>query len=315
MATRQPGKHAASTTAPLRVIARYGSEVDVLDTRQRVQQRARLRRKTDDVVCGDRVFLEATEAAVARRADRHNQLTRRDVSNRPRTIAANIDRVWIVIAPRPEVPSFLVDRFLAGIVNLPAQPGILVNKWDRADLQRPAAFDALLENYRCLNLDLLRVSAHTGYGLDRLRTAARGHSNILVGQSGVGKSSLIQALLPREELRIGNLGHSGEGRHTTTTARWYEAEGGAWIDSPGVRDFTPEISSTAELVRGFPDLAAFAERCRFRDCTHRAEPGCAVTVAVADGGLPAHRLEAWHELLQEIGAGGRLMPGNRGARR
>ncbi|WP_006747870.1 ribosome small subunit-dependent GTPase A [Thioalkalivibrio paradoxus] len=313
MSTAQSGNHPQSATAPLRVVARYGSEVDLLDDWQRIH-RARLRRRTDDVVCGDLVFLEPTQAAVTRRAKRHNQLSRRDGTHRLRTIAANIDRVWIVIAPQPEVPRFLVDRFLTGIVNLPARPALLVNKWDCIDPQRPSTFDALLENYRCLDLELLHVSAHTGYGLDRLRTAARGSSNILVGQSGVGKSSLIQSLLPREELRIGELGHSGEGRHTTTTARWYESEGGAWIDSPGVRDFTPEIGSATELARGFSDLAAHAGQCRFRDCTHQAEPGCAVRAAVANGELPARRLEAWHELLQEIVAGARVRPGDRGTR-
>lgn len=283
-----------------RVIARYGSEIDILrgnGTPIRVQ----LRRRVDDVVCGDQVYCEEGSRIVAQRAERKNQLTRRDNFNRHRTIAANIDRVWVVVAPHPEIPRQLIDRFLIGILNLPAHPGLVINKYDVIDAATEQALETLLANYRKLDLPVLRVSARTGLGLEALRAASAGGSNILVGPSGVGKSSLIQALLPRESLRVGDLGTTGEGRHTTTTARWYPAEGqAAWIDSPGVRDFSPEINTVDELARGFPDLAEHADHCRFRNCSHRAEPGCAVRAAVAHGEVPAARLAAWVEFLSVV---------------
>jgi ribosome biogenesis GTPase / thiamine phosphate phosphatase len=281
---------------PFRVIARYGSEVDVARPGEPVL-RAHLRRRNDDVVCGDLVFLEDGKAAVARRAERENHLVRRDGFNRLKTIAANIDRAWIVVALRPETPRLLIDRFLVGILNLPARAGILINKSDLLEETDGRTGIQGLDDYRSLDIPILSVSAHTEAGLDALRAAARGSSNILVGPSGAGKSSLIQALLPRETLRVGALGETGEGRHTTTTARWYETgDGAAWIDSPGVRDFSPEICSLDDLARGFPDIAEIAQHCRFRDCTHRAEPDCAVRAGASEGRIAAGRMAAWLEL-------------------
>lgn len=292
----------AAMNDPFRVIARYGSEVDIARPGEPVL-RAHLRRRNDDVVCGDLVFLENGKAAVARRAERENRLVRRDGSHRVKTIAANIDRAWIVVAPRPETPRLLIDRFLVGILNLPARAGILINKSDLVTSAEGGHGTLAADDYRSLDIPILSVSAHTEFGLDLLRAAARGASNILVGPSGAGKSSLIQALLPRETLRVGALGDTGEGRHTTTTARWYETgDGAAWIDSPGVRDFSPEIRSTDDLARGFPDIAEIAEHCRFRDCTHRAEPDCAVRIAADEGRIMAGRMAAWLELFSGMEA-------------
>jgi ribosome biogenesis GTPase len=302
---------------PFRVIARYGSEIDIARPGETVF-RASLRRRNDDVVCGDLVFLEESETAVAGKAERKNRLVRRDGYNRLKTIAANIDRAWIVVAPRPETPRLLIDRFLVGILNLPARAGILVNKSDLVDPTERALGTHALEDYRKLEIPILSVSAHTEAGLDAFRAAARGASNILVGPSGSGKSSLIQTLLPRENLRVGALGETGEGRHTTTTARWYETgDGAAWIDSPGVRDFSPEIGTQEELALGFPDIAGLARQCRFRDCAHRTEPGCAVRVALEEDRITVGRVAAWLELLAEMEEGNtvhRKPPSSRKAR-
>nr|WP_296747677.1 ribosome small subunit-dependent GTPase A [Thioalkalivibrio sp.] len=290
-------------TLRCRVVARFGSEIDVLPPTGGIL-RAHLRRKFDDVVCGDVVLVEPEERIVTGRELRVNHLGRQDGFNRHRTIAANIDRVWIVVAPRPEIPHLLIDRFLVGIFNLPARAAVVINKYDLVDAVTAKSLEASLTRYRHLDLPVLPVSAHTGFGMESFRNAAAGGSNILVGQSGVGKSSLIQAMLPEQSLRVGAVGHSGEGRHTTTTARWYPfAGGGAWIDSPGVRDFTPEITSIDELLRGFPDLGDVADGCRFRNCTHRSEPGCAVRQVVKQGLLPEARLNAWLELLQGLSGG------------
>jgi ribosome biogenesis GTPase / thiamine phosphate phosphatase len=287
-------------TLPCRVVARYGSEVDVLLPGGEVL-RANLRRKVEDVVCGDMVAVEPGERIVTARERRRNQLTRRDGFDKRRTIAANIDRVWVVVAPRPAIPHLLIDRFLVGILNLPASAAVVVNKCDLVDDVTGPALEESIAGYRHLELPILQVSAKNGLGLEAFRAAAAGSTNILVGPSGVGKSSLIQAMLPGETLKVGAVGDTGEGRHTTTTARWYPAEGqAAWIDSPGVRDFTPEIETTDELVRGFPDLADFGDGCRFRNCTHRSEPGCAVRQAVEQGLLPDRRLQAWLELLRGV---------------
>ncbi|WP_017926776.1 MULTISPECIES: ribosome small subunit-dependent GTPase A [unclassified Thioalkalivibrio] len=263
-------------------------------------RRIRLHRRQKDLACGDRVEMDAAGEQIQRRLPRDNTLVRQDGFGRRKVIAANIDTVWIVIAPSPMPARYLIDRFLVAVYNLPARPRILVNKQDAG----PAAPSDWLAPYAHLDLDPLHVSARSGYGLDALAEAARGHTNILIGQSGVGKSSLIAALLERHgsgDIKLpetGDLAASGEGRHTTVTAQWYSLTGGgAWIDSPGVRDFTPELESIDALVRGFPDIEALGEGCRFRNCRHQTEPGCAVREGVDQGTLPAARLEAWTALL------------------
>lgn len=287
-----------------RVLARHSQMADVAGA-DGARQRIRLHRRQKDLVCGDRVELAPEGDHILLRLDRDNVLVRRDGFGRRKAIAANIDCVWIVIAPAPAPSHHLIDRFLVAVHNLPARPRLLINKQDDG----PAAAPEWLAPYRHLDLEPLQVSARSGYGLDDLAAAAAGQTNILVGQSGVGKSSLIAALLRDHgtgelpEPATGELAHSGEGRHTTVTAQWYPlANGGAWIDSPGVRDFTPEITSLDMLERGFPDIAGAAEGCRFRDCRHRSEPGCAVHAAVAAGELPAARLEAWHALADSLPA-------------
>ena len=285
-----------------RVFARHNQMADVAEA-DRPPRRIRLHRRFRDLACGDQVELDDTGEQVTRQLERDNVLVRRDGFGRRKVIAANIDCVWIVIAPEPAPSRNLIDRFLVAILNLPARPRLLVNKQDTGSADPPE----WLEAYRGLELDPLFVSARTGYGLDDLAAAAAGQTNILVGQSGVGKSSLVAALLEQYGIAdaiapaTGDLAASGEGRHTTVTAQWYPlANGGAWIDSPGVRDFTPEIPSLDTLERGFPDIAERGDQCRFRDCRHQREPGCAVLAAIEAGELPAARLQAWHDLAAEI---------------
>lgn len=262
--------------------------------------RVSLRRQFADTVCGDQVRVDAS-GRVAERLPRKNQLLRRDGFQRLRTIAANIDTVWIVVTEQPETPNLFIDRFLVGIWGLPARAGVLWNKDDRYPLADSVVGQRLLAPYAHLDLPVLAVSARSGVGLPDLRAQAQGGTNILVGPSGVGKSALVQALLPDVELRIGELGSSGEGQHTTTQARWYQdSTGGSWIDSPGVRDFSPEILNLADLAWGFPDIQVIADGCRFRDCWHRNEPGCAVLAAVTAGTLPSARLEAWLRLSEAL---------------
>ena len=301
---RKPGAAEPLSAAPLpdraRVAARLNQRADLLDDHGHLH-RVQLQRRTGDLVCGDRV--ETDGRRILRREPRRNALVRRDGFGRRKTIAAGVDRVWIVVAARPAPSRFLIDRFLVAIHNLPAEPRLLFNKCE-LDPEGPHRLD---RQYGHLGLQALPVSVHEGIGLDALAEAAAGGSNILVGQSGTGKSSLIDALLrrdghaPERALETASLGQSGEGRHTTTAARWYPLPGGgAWIDSPGVRDFTPELDDPENLIRGFPDIARCADACRFRDCHHAAEPGCAVREAVTAGELPQERLLAWEELGREI---------------
>lgn len=307
------GQTPVVTDPGLRVVARYGQQVEVLDRTTGMVARASLRQSAWDAVCGDSVHatvktpdrsaLEPSSLVVNRIEPRKNVLERIDGSGRQRKMAANVDQVWIVVAPWPELPKQMIDRFLVGIWNLPASPGVIISKADKIGSEAGRNLLTVIQTLSHLGVPILSVSAHSGQGISALRKASAGVTNVLVGPSGVGKSSLIRALLPGTEPSIALHDHPEQpGQHTTTVARWYSdpnPSGGAWIDSPGIRDFTPQIGGADCLTRGFPDLAAHATSCRFRDCSHHSEPDCAVVAATEKGSIPAARLDAWRALYHE----------------
>ena len=289
------------------VVTRYGAELLVMDS-QGGTHRCRSRRRLEHLVCGDRVRFELRDGAcvVTEVLPRDNALTRTDARGRPRVIAANIDQVVVVTACLPPPNWGMVDRYLVAAENLPAGALVLLNK---IDLSGPDRTDcARLAVYERIGYPTLATSTLSGQGLDRLRTRLQGHTSIFVGQSGVGKSSLIKALLPQLDIRIGELSQAhGTGRHTTTRTMLYLLpEGGRLIDSPGVRDFEPPRFSVRELERGFVEFAPYLGHCRYPDCTHTVEPGCAVVAAAEAGEIDPERLRSYQRLAyQALSAGHR----------
>jgi ribosome biogenesis GTPase / thiamine phosphate phosphatase len=279
-----------------RVLTRFGAQL-VIEDETGQARRCTTRRRLQDAVCGDRVEWAPGEAGndvVTAILPRRNLLERLDPRGQIRAVAANIDQVVLVAARRPPPQWPLVDRYLVAIETLEATALLVINK---ADLEDSAAEDTrpMEALYRGLGYDVLHTSATTGLGLDTLRARLKGCTSVLVGQSGVGKSSLIQALLPDEDLRIGEVSEAtGEGRHTTTAARLYHLPGGGdLIDSPGVRDFTPPPLPPAALARGFVEFRPHLGHCRFHNCVHDREPGCAVKAAVASGEISAERYASY----------------------
>jgi len=278
------------------VVAHYGVEV-VVRTSDGTCRRMPISRRSSLVV-GDRVRLDgaAPEPLPAR-----GVLRRRDRRGRVRTVAANLDAVGIVLAPVPETPDAFVDRAVVGARAAGTDPFVVVNK---ADLD---GADALVSRVRAdwPGVDpVLLVSAERGSGLDALRAhLARGLRAVFVGVSGVGKSSLANALVADASLAVGEINPaSGLGRHVTTNATLHALPGGGeLIDTPGFRDFGPVAVSGAELAAHFPGFeGALASGCRYRDCRHRSEPGCAVLDAVASGAIAAARHAAYIDLQDEL---------------
>jgi ribosome biogenesis GTPase / thiamine phosphate phosphatase len=251
------------------------------------------------VVCGDRVIWGYPPAAdgpsVESIEPRRNLIERIDSRGRPEPVAANIDKLAIVVAPEPTPDWFLVDRYWAGAVLKDLEALIIVNKRDLGT----DGIQPQLGEYRKLNLRCIEVSAQSRDGIPELESLLSGSVNLLVGQSGVGKSSLVNAITPEAAAQTAELTRDAEGRHTTTTARWYQLDRtSAIIDAPGVRDFAPPAHLVRAAERGFVEIHERSVHCRFKDCRHMEEPHCAVRTAVINQQISTRRYESYRRLFR-----------------
>lgn len=285
------------------VITRFGSEFLVETDRGEVM-RCTARRKLDNLACGDHVTWERQaqgNAAVTTMLPRKNVLERPDFRGRPRAIAANIDLLIVVTSWQPAPVWEMLDRYLIAARRLPADVLLVMNKSDLRNTHPNPAAEACLEEYERIGYPILHVSAGLHQGIDTILAAIGKRTAIVVGQSGVGKSSIAALLLPDHDIRIGTIADTGEGRHTTTSATLYRLPaGGTLIDSPGVRDFGLSGLDFATLEAGFPEFRPFLGDCRFHNCTHNHEPGCAVKTAAGAGKIPARRFARYLSLLANL---------------
>ncbi len=288
------------------VVARHGANLAVADTDRRIVH-CLTRQNIGHPVCGDGVVWQpsaANRGVVTALLERHSVLSRPDYSGREKPLAANITQLVVVISPRPEPSEYLIDQYLVAAEQIGVSALLAVNK---TDLLQGAAAQAFLERftpYRRIGYPLVPISAHQEHGLERLVEALKAQTNILVGQSGVGKSSLIQTLLPDLEIQVGRLSKAtGLGRHTTSTATWYRLPaGGALIDSPGVRSFRLGRLDFTALEHGYRELRPHIGHCRFADCHHNREPGCAVKAALERGEIDPRRLESFLHMAAHLSA-------------
>src|SRR3990167_2139110 len=267
------------------VVSSFGSSVAV-ETQTGQIISCPLRRNQDTPVVGDQVYwqIENETGVIASIVPRRSLLIRGDHrgKQKQKPIAANIDAIVIVAAPPPVFSEYLLDRYLiaAELLTIPAI--IVFNKMYL--LTHPEMISERLAPYRQIPYPIVQTSAITLYGLDELAIHLKNKQAVLVGPSGVGKSSIIAALCEdKPPIRIGEVSPKGIGKHTTTTMQLYHLPfGGAIIDSPGVREFHLWPVRRQEIVQGFKEFHQYFNMCKFRDCQHLAEPNCAVKSAVAD---------------------------------
>jgi ribosome biogenesis GTPase len=262
------------------------------------EHRARVRGRRLTVVCGDDVACEIDaahgEVNVIEARPRRTALYRSNLRGESEPVVANVSRLFVVLAPKPVPDLFVVDRYLAAATSASIQATLVLNK---RDLAIDSELQAELAAYAAAGSQTIACSARAGDGIDALLEASSHEVAALVGQSGVGKSSLIRRLIPEAEVQIGELMREEEGRHTTTTSRMFDLpRGGHLIDSPGVRDFAPAIDRLDARDMGFTEVARLAPGCRFQDCQHIREPNCAVRAAAESGALSARRYESYRRL-------------------
>lgn len=263
------------------------------------------RRNRPRPVCGDRVRwhrASAGEGVVEAIQPRRSLLERPDFRGRPRPLAANITLLVVVVAPEPGIDTELIDRCLVLARHLPARAALWLNKADLLPHPQLPDPQGLLARYAALEMPGRTGSVKTGSHLGWLRETLADETAILVGHSGVGKSSLLDALVPDLQVRTQALSEaSGHGRHTTTaTTLFHLPGGGRLIDSPGIRNFRLDHLDRDAVLAGFPDLAPYLSACRFADCRHEAEPDCAVNSALARGDILAERLASFRRLMAEV---------------
>ncbi len=292
------------------VVRATGSWYEVLHkgaiVRCRIRGRLRLKgvRSTSPVVVGDRVVCQADEAGdyvITDIAPRRNYVIRRasNLSKESHIIAANIDQALLMVTLRqPATPPEFVDRFLVTCEAYKIPAVILLSKRDLQDDDEVAAFRAIYEGagYR-----IEEVAALEGEGVQRVKELLAGKRTLVSGNSGVGKSTLIQAIDPTLDIRTGEISESHhKGRHTTTFSTMYPlSEGGAVIDTPGIKGFGLIDIDDAELWHYFPEMMRTASACRFYNCTHTHEPGCAVVEAVRAGEIAVERYESYLKMLDD----------------
>jgi ribosome biogenesis GTPase len=286
------------------VVAHHGKQVLVEDPETGARHPCSFRQTLGGVVTGDRVRWQMHpdgKGTVEFVEPRRSVLIRPDTLGKPRMMAANIDQVLITLSPVPEPNPSVIDRAIVAALDLPARPVLLLNKIDLLDDEEREQMRDFLREWTGLGITALELSASTGAGLEALKAMLDGHESLFVGLSGVGKSSIVRALLPEgSEVAVGEISeHSLEGRHTTRTSTLYHLpDGGDVVDAPGIRDFGVWAMTPEAVLRGFAEIQEAAQACRFANCTHRMEPGCAVKQAVEDGRISARRYQSYLELME-----------------
>ena len=285
----------------------YGSQGVVL-LADGERKRCKFRRKVGRPYCGDRVMVaRADEASLVVEAvlPRRNYFVRTDERQRRNIIASNLDQVLIVVATRPLPSRDLMERYLLAVHSLGIVPVIVYNKTDLElapdETANGVQVLAHMPDYEALGYSVIRTSCKTAPGISGLQSVLNDKTSILVGQSGVGKSSLINQLIPDLQIQTGELSNAtGKGTHTTTSTILYQlTDGGYLIDSPGVWEYGIWKFEDRELAAGFIDFEPWLGQCRFNNCLHASEPACAIKQAVADGDIRDWRYQSYLRLLEQ----------------
>lgn len=285
------------------VVAHFGTQVLVQSSANFTnRQRCHLRANSETLVVGDNVRWQPGESSgvVNARLPRHNALERPGHRGIPKAVVANIEVLAIVFTSAPPAHRNLIDRYLVAAHHYDMTPLLVANKAELPAEKREEIVQ-ICHDYRALGYNVIEVSTKADIGIDALKAAIKNKNLMLAGQSGVGKSSLTNILVPDANMQVGELSHAADkGKHTTTASHWFAMDcGGGLIDSPGIREFGIMHLTPNAVVNGFIECVDHTHNCRFRDCDHKQTQGCAVQQAYTDGLISKERYASFHHLFQE----------------
>ena len=283
-------------------MAHYGANLDVEDEQQQVHH-CLVRANLPKLVCGDQVIWQSTGkelGVITSLAPRNSLLARPDYHGNLKPVAANIDQILIVVAPQPGIDEDMINRYLVAAELTGIKPIIVINKTDLLSDSKHTSLATQLDMYQQIGYQLIYTSTKQRNGLNQLIDELRDKTSIFVGQSGVGKSSLIiKIFIPDADIRVGELSKAtGLGKHTTSVTVLYHLDkGGDIIDSPGVREFGLGNVSPEQLAQGFVEFVPYLGNCKFKDCKHLQEPECAIKGAVDEGKIIKQSYDSFQRLV------------------
>lgn len=287
------------------VIASYGNQCKI-ETADKTLVRAKSLKSIGKPLCGDKVKYKVeqnNQLVITEILPRTTILSRlNNLNPKPKQIASNIDQMIVVISANSSIKYGLIDRYLVAAEFSGFTPVIAVNKIDTIEKHELNIIKKDMLIYENIGLPVFYISAINNIGIELLLNVTTDKINIVVGQSGVGKSSIVNAILPNMPAITKEISDSNnKGKHTTTTAYLYSIpNNGKLIDSPGIREFGLWNIEKSELAKGFTDIQHYSEQCKFRNCLHQAEPGCAVVAAVNEGEINTQRYESYLSIFDSL---------------